>query len=243
MAGKNGDPLTTPKDDAAAKNIRAAMAELATNFATHTDLIPILEAVTAQAVQLISAVDIAGILLIDGERHQALASTAPLAAELGIAQLDLREGPCLDAISNQPLVHCADFARDSRWSRFAAAALTADIHSMMSFHLYSHPKTHGELGGRGALNLFSRKANSFTLADQAVGAMLATHAATALIAANKQIQFDSALASRDVLGQAKGILMERFKVDAVRAFEMMAKLSQDTNTPVRVIAQRIVETI
>lgn len=174
MAGKNGDPLTTPKDDAAAKNIRAAMAELATNFATHTDLIPILEAVTAQAVQLISAVDIAGILLIDGERHQALASTAPLAAELGIAQLDLREGPCLDAISNQPLVHCADFARDSRWSRFAAAALTADIHSMMSFHLYSHPKTHGELGGRGALNLFSRKANSFTLADQAVGAMLAT---------------------------------------------------------------------
>jgi AmiR/NasT family two-component response regulator len=73
--------------------------------------------------------------------------------------------------------------------------------------------------------------------------MLATHAATALIAADRQTQFESALASRDAIGQAKGILMERFRLDAVRAFSLMTKLSQDTNTPVRIIAQRVVDTI
>jgi AmiR/NasT family two-component response regulator len=61
-----------------------------------------------------------------------------------------------------------------------------------------------------------------------------------LLAAQTRHQFDSALASRDVIGQAKGILMERFKVDAVRAFELLTKLSQDTNTPLRIVAQRVV---
>ena len=58
----------------------------------------------------------------------------------------------------------------------------------------------------------------------------------ALLAAEKERQFDSALAGRDLIGQAKGIIMERFAVDAVRAFELRAKMSQDTNTPLRVIA-------
>ena len=67
--------------------------------------------------------------------------------------------------------------------------------------------------------------------------MLATHAATALIAANRQHQVESALASRDVIGQAKGIIMERFDLDAVRAFEMLIRMS--ANTPVAVIAGEI----
>ncbi len=87
----------------------------------------------------------------------------------------------------------------------------------------------------------SRNRLHFSVEDQIIGAMLATHAATALIAADRQTQFESALASRDLIGQAKGILMERFKVDAVRAFALMTKLSQDSNTPVRIIAARIVE--
>ncbi len=73
--------------------------------------------------------------------------------------------------------------------------------------------------------------------------MLATHAAITLIAADRQTQFESALASRDVIGQAKGIVMERYKLDAGRAFATLVKLSQDTNTPVRVVAQRLVASI
>ena len=71
--------------------------------------------------------------------------------------------------------------------------------------------------------------------------MLATHAAVALIAANRQHQFESALASRDVIGQAKGIIMERHDLDAVRAFELLIRMSQNSNTPVSVIAREIAE--
>ena len=70
--------------------------------------------------------------------------------------------------------------------------------------------------------------------------MLATHAAVALIANDERLQFQSALASRDVIGQAKGMIMERFDVDAVRAFELLKSLSQNSNTRLAVVAQEIV---
>jgi AmiR/NasT family two-component response regulator len=70
--------------------------------------------------------------------------------------------------------------------------------------------------------------------------MLATHAAIVLIVDDKQRQFQSALASRDMIGQAKGMIMERFNVDAVRAFELLTRVSQNTNTPVANLAADIV---
>lgn len=234
--------MSTSEDARAVDDIQSAMAELAANFAGHTELEPILQTVATQAVRLIPEVDFADILLIDGDGHRSMAPTSPITVKLDTIQVELGQGPCLEAITSEPLVHSPDFGNESRWPDFSSAAMDHGIQSMMSFHLYTHPdKTRGAITGRGALNLFSRNVGPFSPADQAVGAMLATHAATALIAANRQLQFESALHSRDVLGQAKGILMERFKVDAVRAFDLMVKLSQDSNTPVRVIAQRIVD--
>jgi ANTAR domain/GAF domain len=234
--------VSTSEDSRGVHDIQSAMSELAGNFASHTEIEPILNTVTAQAVRLINEVDFADILLIDGDGHRSMAPTAEITVKLDTIQVELNQGPCLEAVTNEPLVHSPDFSLESRWPGFAAAAMEHGIRSMMSFHLYTYPdKTRGAITGIAALNLFSRNVGPFSLADQAVGAMLATHAATALIASNRQLQFESALHSRDVLGQAKGILMERFKVDAVRAFSLMTKLSQDTNTPVRVIAQRIVE--
>ncbi len=72
--------------------------------------------------------------------------------------------------------------------------------------------------------------------------MLATHAAGLMMTVNRRQEFESALASRDLMGQAKGVLMNRFSVDAVRAFEMMVQQSQTTNTPVRIVAEQIVNT-
>ena len=220
------------------------MADLAVTFATHTEMAPNLEVITAHAVRLIDAVDFADILLVDEDGHRSLAQTAPVTAELDTVQVELGEGPCLEAIAKQPLVHSVDLTREQRWPNFAAAALATGIRSMMSFHLYLDPsETRSGRRHHGALNLFSRKSSSFSPSDQAVGAMLATHAATAIISTARQAQFDAALNSRDAIGQAKGVLMERFHVNAVRAFYLMKKLSQDTNTPVRVIAQRIIDSM
>ena len=92
----------------------------------------------------------------------------------------------------------------------------------------------------GALNLFGTKPDVFTAENEAIGAMLATHAATALIADDERLQFQSALASRDIIGQAKGMIMERFDVDAVRAFELLRKLSQNSNTRLASVAEELV---
>lgn len=221
-------------------SIRAAMVELVANFHGPNDIDTILATVTAEAVELIGPVDAADVLLIDHDRFRSLAPTADIATHLDSVQLELSEGPCLDAATHDAVVICPDLKADTRWPSFAAAAIEAGVHSMMSFQLYSRHASPENPSGRGALNLFSRETARYTVEDQAIAAVLATHAATALIAADQQAQFESALASRDLIGQAKGILMERFKVGAVRAFDLMKKLSQDSNTRLRIIAEQIV---
>ena len=119
---------------------------------------------------------------------------------------------------------------------FSGAALAAGIRGGLSFQLYTNR------GGAGALNLFSREPYAVAAEGEAIGAMLATHDAGLMMTVNRRQEFESALASRDLMGQAKGVLMNRFSVDAVRAFEMMVQQSRTTNTPVRIIAEQIVNT-
>jgi hypothetical protein len=123
---------------------------------------------------------------------------------------------------------------DARWPRFAKSAVAAGVNSMLSFRLFTHDDR------AAALNVFGLQPHCFGHEAEALGAMFATHAALAIIAHNKELQFQSALASRDIIGQAKGRIMERFDVGAVRAFELMVKISQETNTRVADIAAQIV---
>lgn len=98
-------------------------------------------------------------------------------------------------------------------------------------------------GGRPSARPRSRRPHAIDSEGEALGALLATHAAIAIMAANKHQQYRSAIASRDEIGQAKGILMKEFSIDAVRAFELMVRLSQDSNTPVRAIARRVIDSL
>jgi ANTAR domain/GAF domain len=178
-------------------------------------------------VHLISGVDCADVLLMKDGEYRSAAATSEVAPTVDAAQRRTGEGPCLDASGPAVMIRCDNFSEDSRWPHFAPAALAAGVHSVMSFQLYNH------MADKGALNLFGYHPYRFNAESEAIGAMLATHAATALIAANRQHQFESALASRDVIGQAKGIIMERLDLDAVRAFELLRRMSQNSNTPIR----------
>ena len=131
-------------------------------------------------------------------------------------------------------MRCDDFRDDDRWPRFAKAALTSGVHSMLSFQLFTHDDR------VAALNTFGLQPHCFARDAEALGAMFATHAAFALIANSERHQFESALASRDFIGQAKGRIMERFDVDAVRAFELLVKVSQESSTRLTDLARRIV---
>lgn len=222
---------------AAHEMIRVAMAQLTENFATKTGADAVLNSVTSSAVQLIDGVDAADILVIADGRFTSMAPTTDLVVQLDRLQQDLQEGPCLEAAVADAVIRSADLRDEPRWPRFAKAAVELGARSVMSFQLYRHQS------GVGALNLFGREPHQYSLDAEAIGAMLATHAANALVAADRQQQFDSALSSRDVIGQAKGVLMERYGVDAVQAFDMLTSLSQNSNTPVRVVATHVVETV
>jgi transcriptional regulator with GAF, ATPase, and Fis domain len=218
-----------------AEVIRRTMTELTKHFARPTEIDDTLRGVTTSAVDLIDGVESADVLLVAGpDLFKSVAATSQLAIDIDDFQKSLREGPCLDAAIGNSMIMCNDLRRDSRWPNFAAAAVSAGVHSLMSFQLYTHNAR------MGALNLFGIEPDVFTLEMEAVGAMLATHAATALIADDERLQFQSALASRDTIGQAKGMIMERFGLDAVRAFELLKSLSQDSNTRLALVAEELV---
>jgi AmiR/NasT family two-component response regulator len=91
------------------------------------------------------------------------------------------------------------------------------------------------------LNFYAEHSNAFDDEAAELGLILATHTAVGWNMVRRDEQFRSALASRDIIGQAKGMVMERFKIDAVQAFELLKRLSQNSNTPLAAVARQLVE--
>ncbi|MBS9374457.1 GAF and ANTAR domain-containing protein [Rhodococcus sp. B50] len=221
---------------AEAGDIGRRMAQLARGFYHPSDLDETLRGVTAAAVELVEGTDCADILIVTGGKHfRSLAATSELAEHLDDVQEQFGEGPCLDASFKYLVVRSEDLRTETRWPRFAKAAVGAGVLSALSFQLYLDKES------MGALNMFSARADAFDPLGEATAEVLAAHAAMAMSAARNQGQFASALATRDIIGQAKGMIMERFGIDAVAAFELLRRLSQDSNVLLAEVAQGIVE--
>ena len=165
---------------------------------------------------------------------QAHAATDPSAGRLDELQTELDDGPCLRAVWEQQTVRIPDMATESRWPRFPAAATQAGVGAMLCFQLFV------EGDNLGALNLYAATAGAFTKESETVGQIFATHAAVALAGAQQEHQLSTALASRDIIGQAKGIVMERFHIDADHAFALITRLSQDHNIKLHTIATQLI---
>jgi len=213
------------------------MAELARASAGPRSVQEVLSEVTTAAVELIPGIDTAGILLVSrGGRFESVAGTSELPHELDELQRILDEGPCLAAATNDLVVQVGDFREDARWPAYAAEAVKIGVLSGLSYKLYTSEQT------AGALNLFGFSPRGWDEESVMTGSVLAAHAAAALLASRHAEQMHSALVSRDRIGQAKGIIMERFKVDDTAAFELMRRLSQENNIRLADIADRIIDT-
>lgn len=228
---------SVPMADLNPDRLSRTMAELARSFdGAGTDLDATLQRITAAAVELIPGADSADVLVIaDRGKYESYAATSQLPPQIDSLQARVGEGPCVDAATETVFTRSDDLAAESRWPLFTAAAVEAGVRSILSFRLYTHNMQ------AGALNLFSSEPNVFDEESIHIGEVLAAHAAIAFVSARRQTQLHSAIASRDLIGQAKGMLMERFAVSADRAFAMMVTLSQESNVPVATIAGRIVE--
>jgi GAF domain-containing protein len=213
------------------------MAELARAAAAPRSVEQVLSDVTATAKELIPGVGTAGVLLIGKSgKYETLAPTSALPYELDDLQIKFDEGPCVQVAMDDLIVRTNDFRTEERWPQYSPAVVKLGVLSGLSVKLYTADRT------AGALNLFGLKANAFDAEDETIATVLAAHAAAAILASREGEQLQSALSTRDRIGQAKGIIMERYGVDDVAAFEMLRRLSQDSNTRLADIAQRVIET-
>lgn len=195
----------------------------------------ILKLVVAAAIEQIPGTDEASLSIVTGGRKiESQAPSSVLPSRLDALQMELGEGPCLSAFSAQRTIRVPDMAAEDRWPDFARGAADAGVGSMLAFQLYVE-------GGDnlGALNLYSRQREAFDADSEHVGLVVAAHAAIALAEARQIGHLHQAIESRDVIGQAKGILMERYKITAHQAFLLLAKASQQANRKLHVIAEEL----
>ncbi len=203
----------------------------------HADVEATLQTITAGAVDAVPGVGSASISYVTGRRTvESRAATGELSRRADELQTGLHEGPCLDSIWTQRTVRIDDMATERRWPRFAAGAAALGAGSSLSFRLFV---TEDDLG---ALNLYSTEPHTFGEESEDIGLVFAAHAAVALAGARHEHDLQVALGSRDVIGQAKGILMERYKLRADDAFLLLARVSQRTNRKLVEIARELTET-
>jgi GAF domain-containing protein len=146
-----------------------------------------------------------------------------------------REGPCLTAAWEEKTIHVANLETDDRFPLYRRDALEqTPIRSIMAFQMFIAGET------LGALNVYADRPNAFGQTSRDIGLIFAAHTSVAWNSARRDEQFKRALATRDVIGQAKGMIMERYGVDAVQAFEVLRKLSQDSNVPLAEVATELV---
>ena len=197
------------------------------------DLDRTLESITATAVAVLPDVQHASITVKHGDgRLQTFAPTGDVLLELDAAQYELQEGPCYEAAVDTVHVTAPHLAQDPRFPRYAPIAVAAGIEAQAGIRLFDAPTSNG------ALNLYSARAGA--LMDLgALGPLFAHQAATAIAYAREITQLREALTTRQLIGQAVGMVMERFDLDEARAFSFLTRLSQDNNVKLRVVAERL----
>lgn len=233
---QNRDPMDV-SDPGSHHELAVRMAELARGIAAPRRLDQVLAEVTAMAVEVIPGADLAGVLLVKkGGEFESLADTESLVAQLDKLQHDFGEGPCAEAALQETVVRSDDLRSESRWPKYAPAAVELGVLSSLSFKLYTADRT------AGALNIFSHQADVWDTEAETIGSVFAAHAAAAILAGSHAEQLYSAVSTRDRIGQAKGIIMERFGVDDVRAFDLLRTLSQENQMKLVDVAERIIDT-
>jgi GAF domain-containing protein len=162
------------------------------------------------------------------------AGTDDLAWELDSLQYDLDDGPCVQAIKAEPVVVVGHLHHEQRWPRYTPVAAARGVRSQVAVRLFTHDR---HVAG---LNLYSTERDDVDASSAETARLFATHAAIILGHAQQEDQLNHALQTRKVIGQALGILMERYHIDADRAFQFLIRASSTSNTKLRDVAHEVV---
>ncbi len=218
-------------------DLAEAFAEMARTLLSAHSVQETLQRIVDLAVQTIDGCDHAGVSLVKEGRVTTPAASDDVPPSVDRLQYEADEGPCVDAIEQHEVFRVADLSNEAeRWPRFAPQVTAeTEVRSMLSFRLFVEEET------LGALNLYSKVADAFDEEDEHVGTVFAAHAAMALSSAQREEHLQTAIESRDVIGQAKGVLMARQNVSSEEAFDILRRASQRLNVKLREVAGRVAE--
>jgi GAF domain-containing protein len=198
------------------------------------DLDRTLQQITAAAVEVLPNVQYSSITVrhADG-RLVTSAPTDELLLKIDEAQYELKEGPCYEAATNEAHVVSSNLSADERFPRYGPIAVDHGIRAQVGVRLFDTRSS------QGALNLYSTRVGAF---DDLGGlsALFAHQAGVAIAYAQHVENLEEAVKTRTTIGQAVGIVMERYQLDDERAFAFLARLSQQRNVKLRMVAEEII---
>lgn len=220
------------------ENLAENLADAARDLGSE-DVERTLEKSVTLAVELFEGCDGAAVsLLVRGKGLRTPVCTDEWVASGDALQYELGEGPCVDAAWEHEIVISDDLCAEERWPTWGPRVVAElGARSMMCVQLFTTETT------IGALNMYSKQANAFDHpGDHYEAQALAAHVAVALAAAQEIENLNAALGTRTTIGQAEGILMERFDLSAERAFDVLKRVSSHSNVKLHSVATELVRT-
>ncbi|QNN54350.1 GAF and ANTAR domain-containing protein [Nocardioides mesophilus] len=219
-------------------DIAVSLARAAREINSANDLDGTFDTIVHVAKRSLPGVDHVGISISHKSgKIETVAGTARIVWELDALQYELREGPCVHAVvsRSEPVVVVNNIRHDQRWPRYVPQALKLGLRAQLGIRLYVEEET------LGAINLYSTGSDTIDPEVEHAAELFAAHAAVAVGRMQRVQNLTVGMESRKVIGQAIGIVMERFALDEDRAFGHLTRVSQHTNVKLRTIAQEIVD--
>lgn len=200
-----------------------------------------LDTVAELSVRTLPGCDSAGVTLRSEGNYSTTAATDEFSLKMDRIQYEAGEGPCVEALETAEFRQIQAVSQELRWRDFCRRAQQDGFGSNLSFPLRIN-------GSVGVLNIYAKNERAFDDRTIEIGQIFARQVSIALRNAQMYVaardlakQLNEALETRDLIGQAKGILMERESISDEEAFAMLRTISQHANVKLRDIAQRLVE--
>jgi ANTAR domain-containing protein/GAF domain-containing protein len=196
-----------------------------------------LETIAFAARDSVPGFDLAGVSTMDHKGNvETRAVTDPRVLEFDKLQYSLGEGPCLDALGATHVVSVPRLRYEQRWPHYVPRVIGLGLRSQLAVKIGID-----DTGTLGGINMYSTTSDEIDPEAESIAELFAVHAATALGSVIKIGQLSSAMQTRKVIGQAIGILMERYGLHEDNAFNFLVRASQTDNIKVRDIAAGIVD--
>jgi transcriptional regulator with GAF, ATPase, and Fis domain len=219
-----------------ASNGADIFAQLAVDLHGSDGVTETVDMVVQFALQALDCTHAGVVFAARGGRAEVAAVTDPALVDIYLDQVNAGHGPLVAALIGLETVLIRDTATDERWPAWTGRVRDLGVGSVLDVPMNVSHRTVGVLG------LYSSRTDAFDTDDEAIAHILARHAAVALATARHEEALTRAVDARKLVGQAMGILMERYHLDSDQAFAVLRRYSQRTNTKLRLIAQELIDT-